>query len=139
MKSQPTKQARVGHDHIVVVSVPVSFMQRGGRKQIVVPAGHPSWAPPAPRCDSSLINAIVKAHHWRELIEKGKYASAAELSRKTGVNESYLCRLLRLTLLAPDIVQSILDGRQPKTLELKSLLTVLPPSWPAQRKQLGFQ
>jgi hypothetical protein len=85
-----------------------------------------------------LINALAKAHRWRRLIETGRYASAAELSKKEGINESYVCRMLRLTLLAPDIVEAILNGRQPKTLELKSLLKPFPSEWQAQRHHFGF-
>jgi hypothetical protein len=87
---------------------------------------------------NSLINALAKAHQWRRLIETGKYASAAELARAEGINESYLCRVLRLTLLAPDIVEAILNGSQPRTLELQALLKPLPADWHAQRKALGF-
>ncbi|MFZ2160513.1 MAG: hypothetical protein WAV72_30945 [Bradyrhizobium sp.] len=123
---------------ILVVSIPISFLQRGGRKQIVVPTGTAGWRPSGNRCENSLINALAKAHLWRRLIESGKYTSAAELSRAERINESYLCRILRLTLLAPDIVEAILDGRQPKTLELQSLLKPLPAEWGAQRKHLGF-
>ena len=124
---------------VLVVSVPVSFLQRGGRKQIVVPPGTVDWEPRPNRCDNSLINAIVKAHRWRRLIETGKYGSAAELSRTEGINESYLCRVLRLTLLAPDIVEAVLDGRQPRTLELQLLLKRLLGEWSAQRMCLGFR
>jgi hypothetical protein len=123
---------------ILIVSIPVAFAQQGGRKQIVVPAGAAEWVPRANRCESSLINAIAKAHNWRWLIESGKYSSAAELSRSEGINESYLCRVLRLTLLAPDLVEAILDGRQPRTLELRRLLKPLPVDWHAQRQALGF-
>jgi len=124
---------------VLVVSIPVSFLQRGGRKQIVVPQGVTDWQPLANRCENSLINALAKAHQWRRLIETGKYASAAELSRAEGINESYLCRILRLTLLAPDIVEAILDGRQPRTLELQALMKPLPSDWHEQRKALGFK
>jgi hypothetical protein len=137
--SKPVKPAnKKCQDAILVVSIPVSFLQRGGRKQIVVPPGTADWEPRANRCENSLINALAKAHRWRQLIETGKYTSAAELSRAEGINESYLCRVLRLTLLAPDIVEAILDGRQPRTLELQSLLKPLPANWTAQRKVLGF-
>jgi hypothetical protein len=137
--SKPAKpSSKWGKDAVLVVSIPVSFLQRGGRKQIVVPAGTADWEPRAARCENSLINAMAKAHRWRRLIETGKYTSAAELSRAEGINESYLCRVLRLTLLAPDIVEAILDGRQPRTLELQSLLKPLPADWGAQRKRLGF-
>jgi hypothetical protein len=137
--SKPAKpSSKRGKDAVLVVSIPVSFLQRGGRKQIVVPAGTADWEPRAARCENSLINGLAKAHRWRQLIETGKYTSAAELSRAEGINESYLCRVLRLTLLAPDIVEAILDGRQPRTLELQSLLKPLPANWTAQRKVLGF-
>lgn len=136
--SNRTKPNAPPEGRIVIVSIPVSFQQRGGRKQIVSPAGAPEWRPRAPRIDSSLVNAIAKAHRWRQMIESQRYASAAELSRKECVNESYVCRLLRLTLLAPDIVQAILDGRQPSTLEVKKLTSPLPTLWVEQRKSLGF-
>jgi hypothetical protein len=137
--SKPAKPSRKKvEDTVLVVSIPVSFLQRGGRKQIVVPPGAADWQPRANRCENSLINALAKAHLWRRLIESGKYTSAAELSRAAGINESYLCRVLRLTLLAPDIVEAILDGRQPRTLELQSLLKPLPTDWATQRKVLGF-
>lgn len=131
--SNPSRDGRV-----LIVSIPVSFHQAGGRKQIVVPSGASEWQPRMPRCDNSLIRAIAKAYRWRRLIETGRLASAADIARKEGVNESYLCRVLRLTLLAPDIVEAILDGRQPQTLELQSLLKPLPLEWPAQRRALGF-
>ena len=134
-RSGPSRRMEGG---VLVVSIPVAFLQRGGRKQIVVPQGAEDWQPRANRCDNSLINALAKAHQWRRLIETGKYASAAELSRAEGINESYLCRVLRLTLLAPDIVEAILNGSQPRTLELQALLKPLPADWHAQRKALGF-
>jgi hypothetical protein len=134
-RSKPSKKVEGA---VLVISIPVAFEQRGGRKQIIVPPGMADWQPRANRCDNSLINALAKAHLWRRLIESGKYSSAAELSRAEGINESYLCRVLRLTLLAPDIVEAILDGRQPRTLELQSLLKPLPTDWGAQRKHLAF-
>ena len=136
--SRPANPSKKIEDGVLIVSIPVAFEQRGGRKQIVVPRGTAEWQPRASRCENSLINAIARAHRWRRLIETGKYASAAELSRSEGINEFYLCRVLRLTLLAPDIVEAILDGRQPRTLELQTLLKPLPTDWAAQRKALGF-
>ena len=85
--SKPARISNSGEDAVMVVSIPVTFLQRGGRKQIVVPAGTAEWEPSAPRCDNSLINAMAKAHRWRQLIETGKYTSAAELSRAEGINE----------------------------------------------------
>jgi hypothetical protein len=139
MKTATRSTARITRgDRVLIVRIPVSFRQSAGRKQIVLPAGADTWQPSRPRCENSLINALAKAHRWRRLIETGRYASAAELSKKEAINESYVCRMLRLTLLAPDIVEAILNGRQPKTLELKSLLKPFPSEWQAQRHHFGF-
>jgi hypothetical protein len=126
------------NSRVMVVSIPAQFCQAGGRKQIVTPPGLPEWRPSTTRCDNSLISALAKAHKWRRMIETGRYPSAAELARKEAVNESYVCRMLRLTLLAPDIVEAILNGRQPSTLELRLLMRPLPIDWHSQREKLGF-
>ena len=103
------------------VSVPVTFLQRGRRKQILTPPGEAPWSS-APRVDTALLKAIVRAHRWRHKLESGEYASSAALAKAEGINESYLCRVLRLTLLGPDVVEAILQGGQPRMLELQSLL-----------------
>jgi hypothetical protein len=118
-----------------MVSISVSFLQRGGRKQILSPAGAAPWSP-APRVDSALVNAVVRAHRWRQMIESGKYASSTELAKSEKVNDSYLSRILRLTLLAPDIIEAVLAGRQPSTLQLDELLKPLPAAWDQQRSNL---
>jgi hypothetical protein len=69
------------------------------------------------------------AHRWREMLESGEYSSAAELAKAEKVNDSYLSRILRLTLIAPDIIEAILIGRQPSTLQLDDLLKPLPATW----------
>src|SRR3954465_8137848 len=78
------------------VSIPVTFRQRGGRKQILIPQGATPWSA-APRVDTALLKAIVRAHRWRQLLEGGEYASSAELAKAEKVNASYLSRILRLT------------------------------------------
>ena len=118
-----------------LVRISVSFLQRGGRKQILSPAGAAPWSP-APRVDSALVKAVVRAHRWRQMIESGKYTSSAELAKAEKVNDSYLSRILRLTLLAPDIIEGILTGRQPSTLQLDELLKPLPVAWNGQRSTL---
>ncbi len=120
----------------LTVRIPVSFRNHRAGKQIISPDGAPEWS--AHRLDDSLIRAIVRAHHWRTLLESGRYTSAAELAKAEKVNDSYVSRLLRLTLLAPDIVEAILNGKQPRELELKELLKQFPSSWTEQRAQLGF-
>jgi len=89
-------------------------------KQILSTSGSDTLVA-APRVDSALVKAVVRAHHWRQMIESGKYASSAELAKAEKVNDSYLSRILRLTLIAPDIIEAILAGRQPTTLQLDDL------------------
>jgi hypothetical protein len=117
------------------VSIPSTFLQRGGRKQILTPAGAAPWSC-APRVDTALVKAIVRAHRWRQMLESGEYASSAELAKAEKVNDSYVSRILRLTLIAPDIVEAILIGRQPSTLQLDNLLKPLPAVWELQRSAL---
>jgi hypothetical protein len=113
------------------VSIPITFLQRGGRKQILAPPGAAPWSP-VPRADTALVKAIVRAHRWRQLLESGKYGSSTELAKAEQVNESYFGRILRLTLIAPDITEAILAGRQPSTLQLDDLLKPLPEVWTQQ-------
>jgi hypothetical protein len=136
--------AQAGKAHIskdgrtAVVSISVSFLQRGGRKQILSPPGTAPWSP-APRVDGALVKAVVRAHRWRHMLESGEYSSSAELAKAEKVNDSYLSRILRLTLIAPDIIEAILSGRQPGTLQLDDLLRPLPSAWGRQRSELGVQ
>jgi hypothetical protein len=75
------------------VSIPISFLHRSGRKQILSPPGAAPWSP-APRVDSALIKAVVRAHRWRVMLESGEYASSAELAKAQKVNDSYLLKPL---------------------------------------------
>jgi hypothetical protein len=132
--SPQTSKTLISQDgRTAMVTISVSFLQRGGRKQILSPAGAAPWSP-APRVDSTLVKAVVRAHRWRQTIESGKYASSAELAKAEKVNDSYLSRILRL--LAPDIIEAILTGHQPSTLQLDELLKPLPVAWNGQRSTL---
>src|ERR1700693_4051703 len=86
----------------------------------------------SPRADGALVKAVVRAHRWRQMIEDGQYASSAELAKAEKVNDSYVSRILRLTLIAPGIIEAILSGRQPSTLQLDDLLKPLPATWGEQ-------
>lgn len=118
------------------VSIPVTFRQRGGRKQILTPPGATPWSP-ASRVDTTLVKAIIRAHRWRHMLENGEYSSSAELAETEKVNASYLSRILRLTLIAPDIIEAILNGSQPSTLQLNDLLKPLPAAWSQQHAKLS--
>jgi hypothetical protein len=116
----------------ITVHVPLQFAMRGGRKTVI---GQLVEREPAPRTrfDDAIIKAIARAHRWRSTIEKGEYASITELARDRKVNQSYACRLLRLTLLAPDIIERLLDQRSGSTLTLQDLMKPLSPDWSEQR------
>jgi hypothetical protein len=116
---------------IATVSIPVTFRQRSGRKQIIAPPGETPWSP-TPRIETSLVKAVVRAYRWRQMLESGAYGSSAELAKAETVNDSYLSRILRLTLMAPGIIEAILGGRQPSTLQLNDLLQPLPAEWAKQ-------
>ena len=131
-------ETRISKDRrTVTVSIPVTFLQRGGRKQILTPSGTTPWSP-APRVDGALVKAVVRAHRWRQMLESGEYSSSAELAKAEKVNDSYLSRILRLTLIAPDITEAILAGSQLSTLQLDELLKPLPAAWERQRSELGI-
>jgi hypothetical protein len=89
-------------------------------------------APPQPRIDNALLKALARAHRWRRMIESGEYASITELAKAEGVNQSYACRVLRLSLLAPSIVTAILDGGHHSDVMLKDLMKLLPVRWDEQ-------
>ena len=103
---------------------------------IVAPDGGDAWAPARPRPDEALIRAVIRAHHWKRLLEQKKCRSVSELAEAEGLTRSFVNRLLRLTLLAPDIVEAILNGLQPKGLQLKDLTRALPSAWEDQRHHL---
>src|SRR5581483_7592130 len=101
------------NDGTILVQIPLRLRQRGGRKLVVTPDGTSGWTAPRARVDSAMVKAIARAYRWRRLLETGVYGTITELAAAENINQSYVCRILRLTLLAPDIVEAILDGRQP--------------------------
>ena len=88
---------------------------------------------PRPRIDNPMVKALARAFRWRKMLDTEMYATLEELARAKGVHATYVSRVLRLTLLAPDIVEAILDGRQPAGLQLDDLLEGVPLGWEVQR------
>ena len=84
--------------------------------------------------DETLVKALVRAHRWRRKIESGRAKSITDLAEHEGVTDAYVCRLLPLTCLAPDIVEALFDGRQPKGLRLAEMLGNGPLQWEDQRR-----
>jgi hypothetical protein len=114
------------------VDIPLRIRRRGGRKVMLAPDGTSAWAPPRARVDNAMVKAIARAHRWRQMLESGEYTSITDLAAAERINQSYVCRVLRLTLLAPALVEAILDGRHPSRLQLRTLLNPFPSDWSAQ-------
>ena len=120
----------------VVVDLPLTFRKRGGRKQMILPDGNavPACARNAAVSGSgnaTLIRALGRAHRWREMLEGDSFNSITELAEAEGVNRSYLCRMLRLTLLSPATTCAILDDVTPH-LSLDELMQGVPATWSEQ-------
>jgi hypothetical protein len=122
----------------ISVHIPIMMRHQGGRKQVVTPADAAPWIQRAARIDSTLVKAVVRAHRWRDILESGRYTTVRDLAKAESINESYLSRVLRLTLLAPAIIQAILEGHQSVDLELDSLLGPMPLIWKHQHAQLSM-
>ena len=116
----------------ITVFLPMAWRRRGGRKVIVAPPGCDDWAPP-PKIDRALVKALARAHRWQRLLESGAYGTLADLADAERISRSYVSRILRLTLLAPQIVERILDGRP--TVSLPQLLKPFPVEWEKQRER----
>jgi hypothetical protein len=125
-----TKAARAP---TITVHIPLTFVPRGGRKVIRIEGS----STPQPGCVSEPIaKALARAHRWRSRIEAGEYASITELAKAEKVNQSYACRILRLSLLAPNIVEDALNGRLSNDINLKDLAKPLPWRWSEQIQTL---
>jgi hypothetical protein len=129
---------RASHEvDTLTIRIPIRLQRRGGRKLIMAPEGA---AAPArkPSRDETLIKALVRAHRWRRQIESGRAKSITDLAEQEGVTDAYVCRLLPLTCLAPDIVEAVLDGRQPKGTRLAEMLGNAPMAWQEQLRAFGI-
>ena len=113
----------------LTVHVPFTLRQRGGRKVMVMPAGTPDTRP---QVDNTMVKALARAFRWKRMLESGEFTTIAELAAKEGLAVSYLARVLRLVLLAPDIVETIVAGRQPSEMTLAALLEPFPAVWENQ-------
>jgi hypothetical protein len=117
----------------ITVRVPLTIRRQPGRKTVVTPEGESASAPRSTRGDPAMVKALARAHRWQRMLDEGRYASISEIAAAENIERGYLGSLLRLTLLAPDIVEYILDGRQPPGLSLPRLLEPFPLAWDEQR------
>jgi hypothetical protein len=123
---------------VITVHIPMSWKHHGGRKVIISPDGGDAWPPTKPRPDETLIRALARAHRWKRLIEDGTYRSAAEIAEAERATRSFINRMLRLTLLAPDIQEAIFEGRQRRGMTVQDLTQAVPSAWTEQRDIIGI-
>ncbi|PWR02334.1 hypothetical protein DKT77_12350 [Meridianimarinicoccus roseus] len=116
----------------VTVHVPFRIAKRGGRKEMQMPEG----ATQPRRADNTLVKALARAFRWKRMLESGEFASISELAEQEGIAFTYMARLMRLSLLAPEIVDAIMDGRQPESVTLANLMDPFPLDWKEQQMQL---
>jgi hypothetical protein len=120
----------------LVVRIPMRFQRRGGRKRIVAPDGSEIVPSSKPQPDGTLVKAPARAWRWQRMLEEGDYTSVSEIGDAENISKSYVSRILRLALLAPDIVDEVLSGSTDQALVLERLQQPLPASWGDQRLAL---
>jgi hypothetical protein len=113
----------------VTLHVPFRIVKRGGRREMQLP---PGAAAERTRIDNTLVKALARAFRWKRMLESGGYVSISELADKEGIAFTYMARLLRLTLIAPAIIEVILSGRHPPTMTLAALMEGFPLPWREQ-------
>lgn len=135
---------------LIRITIPIKFKRRGGRKQIILPdgttvspsgsrqAGPAKAEKPAPAAQSAIVAALARAFKWQEMLDSGEVESIAALAKRLRLEASYIRRILRLTCLAPDIIDALVDGNEPDGLSLRKLLQYRAILWTEQREELGF-
>lgn len=115
----------------ITLHVPFRIVKRGGRKEMVLPDGASNQR----NVDNTVAKAIARAFRWQRMLATGEFATISELADREGIALSYLSRVLRLTLLAPDILEAILDRRLRQDGTMAALLEPFPTDWLAQRER----
>jgi site-specific DNA recombinase len=130
-------RARVPDQVAIARWFPMQLKRRGVELRLIVGDRNRSAA----IVDLSLLKVVARAHRWFDEISTGKERSLAAIAAREGLNVRYVSRLIRLAFLAPDIVESIVDGRQPTALTAEALTRriELPLSWCAQRTALNVE
>lgn len=113
----------------LTLHVPFRIVKRGGRKEMLVPAGQNAPQQPS----ATAIKALARAFRWKQLLDTGEFSTVSELAHTEGISTTYLARILRLTLLAPEIVEGVLDGQHKTELLKAAVQADFPSEWGAQR------
>ena len=119
---------------LLALRIKARLKRCGGEVRLVLLANSGGEIPVRPL--PSLIKAVARAHDWYERIVRGQLTGSRSIADATGLDERYVSRILQRAFLAPDIVESILDGRQPVKMTLENFRTRLPLDWATQRQLL---
>ena len=113
----------------ITVHVPFRFVKRGGRKEMVLPTTATAQRKP----DDTFVKALARAFRWKQLLDSGEFATITDLAEREKISTTYLARIFRLTLLAPDLVEKALEGRQSAEFSKAAQQADFPTEWDAQR------
>ena len=116
----------------VKITIPMSFRNCAGRKRIVTPDSETSFTDP-------MITNIARAFRWQTLIDEGKFSNVHELARAIGKDDGYVSRIIRLTLLSPEIIHAIIAGTLEKDIGIEQLKQAMPLMWDEQKKMFGME
>ena len=119
-------------EQTVTVTVPFAIRKRGGRKLVITPDGANVAPQPRPRVDNTLLKALARGFRWQKMLREGDYQTLEEIANAENINASYVSRVLRMTLLAPEIVETILAGKQPERLTMAKAMQPFPLEWQRQ-------
>jgi hypothetical protein len=112
----------------ITIHVPFHIVKRGGRKEMILPTS----APIQRKMDDALVKALARAFRWKRMLESGEFVTIGDLAVKEGIAPSYMTRVMRLNLLAPKLVDAIVEGGQGPEVTLKKLLEPFPAEWERQ-------
>jgi site-specific DNA recombinase len=126
----------VDPDDLICLTIEAKLKRSGGEVHLVIPPNVTETTARQP--NPSLTKAVARARSWYERVLEGKSPDKRSLTLYVGVTERYIGKVFGCAFLAPDIVEAILDGRQPRDLNFKKLCANIPLSWAEQRKQFGF-
>jgi hypothetical protein len=122
------------------IHIPMLIRRMRGRKMVIAPQALDGEIPGAAvPVQAAVIQALARAFSWAEILETGQVKSISELARNLAVDSSYVTRVLKLTTLAPDIVEAIINGEEPDGLSLARLIKSFPVEWSEQRTLFGFK
>ena len=133
MKPAPPK---TDHGTTLTVRMPLSIRRRGGHRLVVAPDGS-AFGRTRAHVDDAIIKALARSFRWNKLLDSGRYSSIEELAAAEQINPSYLGRVLRLSLLAPAIVEELLNGRN-TSLTLARLMRPFPIAWSEQERRAAL-